>query len=45
MNQDADYQDTLMHVSGHILRGTVKTAVQHHLSPTPYLRPMGRVVE
>jgi hypothetical protein len=43
MNQDADYQDTLMHVSGHILREAVQSAVRDHLSPTAYLRPIGRV--
>jgi hypothetical protein len=43
MNQDADYKDTLMHVSGHILRGAVKAQIKEHLEPTPYLRPMGRV--
>lgn len=42
MNQDPDYQDTLMHVSGHILREMIKSAVQDHASPTPYLRPAGR---
>ena len=43
MNQDADYGDTLMHVSGHIVREAVKEQVQEHLKPTPYFRPMGRV--
>lgn len=43
MNQDADYKDTLMHVSGHILREAVEEQVKAHLSPTPYLRPTGRV--
>ncbi len=43
MNQDADYQDTLMHVSGHILREAVKDQIQKHLEPPPYFRPMGRV--
>lgn len=45
MNQDADYKDTLMHVSGNILREAVKTEIQEHLEPTPYFRPMGRTEE
>jgi hypothetical protein len=45
MNQDLDYRDTLMHVSGHILREAIKEQIKHHLEPTPYLRPMGRVEE
>lgn len=43
MNQDADYGDTLMHVSGHILRITVKEQIKDHQPPTPYLRPTGKV--
>lgn len=43
MNQDADYHDTLMHVSGHILQDAVKEQLLSHLAPTPYLRPQGRV--
>ncbi|HLF01182.1 MAG TPA: DUF166 family protein [Anaerolineales bacterium] len=43
MNQDADYNDTLMHVSGHTLRVTVKEQIKDHLQPTPYLRPQGKV--
>ncbi len=43
MNQDADYGDTLMHVSGHILRVTVKEQIKDRLEPTPYFQPMGRV--
>jgi len=43
MNQDADYNDTLMHVSGHVLRVTVKEQIKEHLEPTSYLRPLGRV--
>jgi hypothetical protein len=43
MNQDADYHDTLMHVSGHILQDSVKERIKDHLSPTPYLRPEGHV--
>jgi hypothetical protein len=43
MNQDPDYQDTLMHVSGHLLRQAVRTEIQDYLEPTAYLRPHGRV--
>ncbi len=43
MNQDADYQDTLMHVSGFVLREAVKEQILDHLEPTPYFRPLGRV--
>jgi hypothetical protein len=43
MNQDSDYQDTLMHISGHILQEAVTGQIKDHLEPTPYLRPMGRV--
>lgn len=43
MNQDADYNDTLMHISGRIVREAIKEQVQTHLDPTPYFRPMGRV--
>jgi hypothetical protein len=42
MNQDADYQDTLMHVSGHILREAVQTEIRQHVEPA-YLRPQGFV--
>ncbi len=45
MNQDVDYKDTLMHVSGNILREAVKVEIQEQLEPTPYFRPMGRVEE
>jgi hypothetical protein len=45
MNQDGDYHDTLMHVSGHILQDSVKGRIKDHLSPTPYLRPEGHVEE
>ena len=43
MNQDASYNDTLMHVSGHTLRVTVKEQLKDHLEPTLYLRPTNRV--
>jgi len=42
MNQDSDYKDTLMHVSGHILRVAVKEEIKDHLDPTTYLQPQGR---
>jgi hypothetical protein len=43
MNQDADYHDTLMHVSGNIVREAVATALRPYMEPTPYFRPHGRV--
>ncbi len=43
MNQDADYHDTLMHVSGHILQDSIKEQIEDHLSPTIYLRPEGHI--
>lgn len=43
MNQDGDYNDTLMHVSGHVLRVVVKDQIKEHLEPTPYFQPPGRV--
>ena len=43
MNQDAGYHDTLMHVSGHIVRAAVKAEVQDYLEPTAYFRPAGQV--
>jgi hypothetical protein len=42
MNQDADYHDTLMHISGHIIQDSVKENIEEHLSPIQYLRPEGR---
>lgn len=39
MNKDPDYQDTLMHVSGHFLQDALKDIVRPYLTPTPYLRP------
>lgn len=42
MNQEPDYHDTLMHVSGDCLRDAIKEEIRQHLSPTPYLRPAGR---
>jgi thymidylate synthase len=43
MNQDVEYKDTLMHVSGHALREAVKEEIKSSLEPTPYLRPGGLV--
>jgi hypothetical protein len=43
MNQDADYADTLMHVSGHILREAVRHEIRDYVEPIAYLRPSGRV--
>jgi hypothetical protein len=42
MNQDADYQDTLMHISGHLVREAIKAEIADHLQ-IAYLRPHGRV--
>jgi hypothetical protein len=43
MNKDADYLDTLMHVSGHFLQDAVKDEVRSHLTPVAYLRPSNLV--
>jgi hypothetical protein len=43
MNQDADYNDTLMHISGRIVREAVSEQIRDRMEPTPYFRPMGRV--
>ncbi len=42
MNQDADYQDTLMHISGHLVREAIKAEIAGHVE-IAYLRPHGRV--
>lgn len=42
MNQDPDYHDTLMHVSGNILKDSLKEALGEHLQ-IAYLRPAGQV--
>ena len=42
MNQDSDYHDTLMHVSGNILKDSLKEALGEHLQ-VAYLRPAGQV--
>lgn len=44
MNQDADYRDTLMHISGNLVRAAIKAELADHLEIT-YLRPQGRVDE
>jgi hypothetical protein len=41
MAQDPDYGDTLMHVSGHLVRDAVRGELSEHLTPVPYLRPDG----
>jgi hypothetical protein len=43
MTQDPDYLDTLMHVSGHLMRDAVRQELEDHLTPVAYLRPQGRV--
>lgn len=42
MNKDLEYQDTLMHVSGNILKESLKHEIQPYLSVL-YLQPTGRV--
>jgi hypothetical protein len=42
MNMDADYRDTLMHVSGNCLKDEIAQAIAPH-APAQYLRPAGRV--
>lgn len=42
MNQDGDYKDTLMHISGNLVRAAIKAELADHLEIT-YLRPLGRV--
>jgi len=41
MDQDPDYHDTLMHVSGHQVRDTVRAELEEHLTPAAYWRPEG----
>jgi hypothetical protein len=43
MVQDPDYDDTLMHVSGHLVRDAVHQELADWLTPVSYLRPSGRV--
>lgn len=42
MGKDADYNDTLMHVSGNFLKDSLKEELKTHLS-TVYISPHGRV--
>ncbi len=44
MNQEPEYLDTLMHVSGNLLKESLKTQIKDHLSET-YLRPHGLMEE
>jgi len=43
MGIDPDFNDTLMHVSGDIMRGEVHDQVAPFCTPPVYLRPAGRV--
>jgi hypothetical protein len=45
MNQDIDYHDTLMHVSGNLLLDALKDEVRTHMTPVAYLRPHSLVEE
>lgn len=42
MERDPDYNDTLMHVSGHLMQDRIKEEIKDHISVI-YLRPQGRV--
>ncbi|HET7011585.1 MAG TPA: DUF166 family protein [Anaerolineales bacterium] len=42
MNQDADYHDTLMHVSGNLMKEALHEEIAGELTPPAYLRPHGR---
>jgi hypothetical protein len=42
MNKDPDYRDTLMHISGNIMKDSLKEEIQQHLALV-YIRPDGRV--
>lgn len=42
MNQDADYHDTLMHVSGNLMKEALRDEIAEALTPPVYLRPAGR---
>lgn len=44
MNQDQDYNDTLMHVSGHFLQDAIKEGLGSNLS-TLYIKPAGHIDE
>ncbi|MGD8552458.1 MAG: DUF166 family protein [Anaerolineales bacterium] len=41
MNKDEDYRDTLMHVSGNLLKDRVRDSLKTHLAVN-YIRPQGR---
>jgi hypothetical protein len=41
MNKDDDYLDTLMHVSGNLLKDNVRDSLKTHLAVS-YIRPQGR---
>lgn len=43
MSQDPDYHDTLMHVSGHLVRDAVHRELEEHLTPVATMRPHGHV--
>ncbi|NOZ26456.1 MAG: hypothetical protein GXP39_00190 [Chloroflexi bacterium] len=43
MGIDPDFNDTLMHVSGDIMRGVVRDQAAPYRTPPVYLRPHGRV--
>lgn len=42
MTIDADYSDTLMHISGHLVRDEVARQTKPYRRPPVYLRPSGR---
>ena len=42
MNQDADYHDTLMHVSGNLIKDSLRQEIAEFMTPIPYLRPRDR---
>jgi hypothetical protein len=44
MNKDADYNDTLMHVSGNFLKDNVRDSLKSHLS-IHFIQPKGRSEE
>jgi thymidylate synthase len=43
MNQDTDYHDTLMHVSGHLIQDSLRDEICEYLTPIPFWRPDGRL--
>ncbi|MBS1251132.1 MAG: hypothetical protein MAG451_00162 [Anaerolineales bacterium] len=42
MGIDPDYSDTLMHVSGNVLKDAVADQIKPHKTPPKYFRPSGR---